>query len=124
MLPQQDATYLGREVEGHQLAVRLTAANKDGGTSLVLLGSSGMGKSSLAADVGWQLRSAGALPGGALWVDVRGASSTADLEMRFCIALELQHVRMRMQKFAWTFLFCMRRNSPHSPKRQRARVCG
>ncbi|KAG2487915.1 hypothetical protein HYH03_013495 [Edaphochlamys debaryana] len=83
-LPPLPEHYTGREEEAAGLAEHLRARG-----SLVLLAGGGMGKSCLAADVGWRLVRSGEVPGGALWVDLREAFSSADVEARFCAALGL-----------------------------------
>ncbi|KAG2487918.1 hypothetical protein HYH03_013498 [Edaphochlamys debaryana] len=77
-------TSKGREEEAAGLAEHLRARG-----SLVLLAGGGVGKSCLAADVGWRLVRSGEVPGGALWVDLREAFSSADVEARFCATLGL-----------------------------------
>ncbi|PNH04770.1 Kinesin light chain [Tetrabaena socialis] len=84
-LPPLVANYMGRDKEGAEVLEHLRSKG-----SLVLLAPGGMGKSCLAADVGWQMVRGGWAPGGALWVDLRGASSAVEVEARFCAALELQ----------------------------------
>ncbi|KAG2489758.1 hypothetical protein HYH03_011710 [Edaphochlamys debaryana] len=83
-LPPLPTNYQGREEEAAGLAEHLR-----GRGSLVLLAGGGMGKSCLAADVGWRLVQSGEVPGGALWVDLREAFSSADVEARFCAVLGL-----------------------------------
>ncbi|KAG2434945.1 hypothetical protein HYH02_012141 [Chlamydomonas schloesseri] len=61
-----------------------------GGGSVLLLAEGGMGKSCLAADVGWRLLRSGAAPGGVLWVDLREADSSDEVEARFCAVVGLQ----------------------------------
>ncbi|PNH10349.1 Nephrocystin-3 [Tetrabaena socialis] len=84
-LPPLVANYMGRDEEGAEVLEHLLSTG-----SLALLAPGGMGKSCLAADVGWQIVRRGWAPGGALWVDLRGASSAAAVEARFCAALGLQ----------------------------------
>ncbi|KXZ45100.1 hypothetical protein GPECTOR_58g549 [Gonium pectorale] len=85
-LPQVDPNYVGREEAACDVVGVLTR----GGSSALLLAGGGMGKSSLAIDVGWRLFSAGSLPAGALWVDLRGARSSVEVEARFCSTLGIQ----------------------------------
>ena len=87
-LPFVEPGYVGRNAEAADIAQHLLTKG-----SLVLLARGGMGKSSLAADVGWRLYRSGHLPGGALWVDLREARSGEDVEARFCAALGMQRVR-------------------------------
>jgi hypothetical protein len=86
-LPELPAQYTGREAEAEDYASRLAQHGW-----LALLAPGGMGKSCLAADVGWRLHRAGKLPGGALWLDLREATSAADVEGRFCTALGIDQV--------------------------------
>ncbi|KAG2486165.1 hypothetical protein HYH03_015129 [Edaphochlamys debaryana] len=81
-LPPLPEGYTGREEEAAALVEHLRAHG-----SLALLGGGGMGKSCLAADVGWRLVRGGQAPGGALWVDLGGARSGAEVDARFCAAL-------------------------------------
>ncbi|PNH03036.1 Nephrocystin-3 [Tetrabaena socialis] len=84
-LPPMVPNYVGRDKEATVFLEHLRTQG-----SLVLLAPGGMGKSCLAADVAWQMLRGGWAPGGALWVDLREASSEMEVEMRFCIALGLQ----------------------------------
>ena len=97
-LPELGTSYLGRKEEAQQLAEYLQNRG-----SLVLLAPGGMGKSSLAADVGWRLYGAGALPGGAFWADLREARTAEDVEARFCAALNLQRVSEFLVPFCPAF---------------------
>ncbi|KXZ44020.1 hypothetical protein GPECTOR_75g744 [Gonium pectorale] len=85
-LPQVDPKYVGRE----EAACDVVDVLIRGGSSALLLAGGGMGKSSLAIDVGWRLFSAGSLPAGVLWVDLRGARSSVEVEARFCSTLGMQ----------------------------------
>ncbi|KAG2486242.1 hypothetical protein HYH03_015067 [Edaphochlamys debaryana] len=85
-LPPLPSHYMGRGDEAADLANQLASV----AGSMVLLASGGMGKSCLAADVGMRLLASGAIPGGALWVDLREAGHAADVEGRFCTALGLK----------------------------------
>ena len=78
---------MGREEEAVELESHLAARG-----SLVLLAPGGMGKSSLAIDVGLRLLRSGAASRGVLWVDLRGAFTQAEVEARFCASLGLQAV--------------------------------
>lgn len=88
-LPSLDPAYTGRDAEAAALAEQL-AQCPPGQRALMLLAPGGMGKSSLAIDVGWRLVRAGAVPGGALWADMREASSGEDVMARLCAAAGAQ----------------------------------
>lgn len=91
-LPQIDPLYCGREAEVQQLYNVLTTPN-----TLIrvitLVSGGGMGKSSLALDLGWRLARAGRVPAGALWVDLRDARTPQSVEARFCDPLGVTPVR-------------------------------
>ncbi|GLC33902.1 hypothetical protein PLESTB_000816200 [Pleodorina starrii] len=90
-LPPVPLSYTGRDEAAADIVARLTTGgNSGGGSSLLLLGDGGMGKSCLAADVGWRLLREGWLPAGVLWVDLREAKSGIEVEARFCASLNLQ----------------------------------
>ncbi|PNW72523.1 hypothetical protein CHLRE_16g687966v5 [Chlamydomonas reinhardtii] len=96
LLPPLPVGYVGREEEAAALETALgaepdaTAAAPAGSGCVVLLGGGGAGKSTLAADVGWRLKAAGKLIGGALWVDLRGAGSAGEVDARFAAALGME----------------------------------
>ncbi|GIL78574.1 hypothetical protein Vretifemale_7987 [Volvox reticuliferus] len=84
-LPPLVSNYTGREDEAAAVVSHLVNHG-----SIALLAPGGMGKSCLAIDVGWRLMNSGAAAAGALWVDLREASSLAEVEARFCASLGLQ----------------------------------
>ncbi len=105
-LPPLPSGYAGRDDEAARIVEHLTGGG-DGcssgtGRSLLLLADGGMGKSCLAADVGWRLLQGGRLPAGALWVDLREANSAAEVEARFCASLDVAPVSCGRQPVtAW-----------------------
>ena len=82
-LPSKDPNYTGRDAEAEQLAGVLAAP---GAQALLLVAPGGYGKSCLAVDVGWRLVAARRVPAGALWVDLREASSASEVTSRFLAA--------------------------------------
>ena len=86
-LPRLDALYCGREGDVEEVVQSL----RDG-RALCLVGEAGMGKSSLALDVGARLWQEGHIPGGALFVDMREARSADDVVARFCGTLDIKQV--------------------------------
>ncbi len=94
-LPPLPSGYAGRDDEAARIVEHLTGGGI--GRSLLLLADGGMGKSCLAADVGWRLLQGGRLPAGALWVDLREASSAAEVEARFCASLDVAPVSCKRQ---------------------------
>ncbi|KAG2434300.1 hypothetical protein HXX76_008023 [Chlamydomonas incerta] len=96
LLPPLPSGYVGREEEAAALEAALgaepdaAAAAPPGSGCVVLLGGGGAGKSTLAADLGWRLKAAGKLIGGALWVDLRGAGSAGEVDARFAAALGME----------------------------------
>ncbi|KAG2441974.1 hypothetical protein HYH02_009768 [Chlamydomonas schloesseri] len=91
-LPSLPPTYTGRDEEADRIVQHFTAGTTadgsgNGGSSRLLLAEGGMGKSCLAADVGWRLLRGGHAAAGALWVDLRGANSAGEVTARFCASL-------------------------------------
>lgn len=85
-LPQLDPLYQGREGVRQQVAALL-----GGHRAVLLLGSGGSGKSSLALDVAWSMWRGGQLPGGAFLVDLRSAELAQAQEQRLCAALDIAY---------------------------------
>lgn len=88
-LPGLADNYTGRDEEAEKLVDLLL---QPGCQALLLLAGGGMGKSSLATHVGKQLLGRGAVPGGALWADMREAGSADDVGARLCDCLNVQQV--------------------------------
>ncbi|PNH01923.1 Kinesin light chain, partial [Tetrabaena socialis] len=82
-LPQLPPNYTGRDADATEVSAHLDVG------SVVLFAPGGMGKSCLAADVGWRLVRGGRAPSGMLWVDLSGAGNVAEVEARFCATLDL-----------------------------------
>lgn len=101
-LPPLAASYRGREQEAEEVVSHLMARG-----SVVLLAPGGMGKSCLAADVGWRLLRAGWALGGALWVDMRGADTAQDVEQRFATSLGLTLVSGGQQVHDKLYSWCV-----------------
>ena len=80
--------YCGRKDD----VVEVVQSLRDG-HALCLVGEAGMGKSSLALDVGARLWQEGHIPWGALFVDMREACSADDVMARFCGTLDMKQVR-------------------------------
>lgn len=93
-LPGLDDAYVGRDEEAVSLVAQLMAPGTRG---MLLLAGAGMGKSSLAVDVGQRLLGAGAVPGGALWADMREAGSAGEVDSRLCACLGVQQVSRFLQ---------------------------
>lgn len=89
-LPELDPLYGGRDVEAAGLVEQL----RSGARAICLLADGGMGKSSLALEVGWRLHRQGDLAGGALLVDLREATSADMVISRFCASFGLSEVRL------------------------------
>ncbi|KXZ43348.1 hypothetical protein GPECTOR_93g618 [Gonium pectorale] len=81
-LPPMSPHYIDRGDEAATIMERLLTPG-----SLVLVGPEGVGKSCLAADVGWRLMRDGQAARGALWVGLENASSAVEVEARFCASL-------------------------------------
>ncbi|GFR42031.1 hypothetical protein Agub_g2848 [Astrephomene gubernaculifera] len=85
-LPPLDSLYTGRDADA-ELVVRLVKEQAAAQRGVCLLGGAGLGKSSLAVDVGWRLAREGACPGGAYFCDLREARSMDDVLMRIALAV-------------------------------------
>ncbi|GFR52368.1 hypothetical protein Agub_g14927, partial [Astrephomene gubernaculifera] len=85
-LPPLDPLYTGRDADA-ELVVRLVKEQAAAQRGVCLLGGAGLGKSSLAVDVGWRLAKEGACPGGAYLCDLRDARSVDDVLMRIALAV-------------------------------------
>ncbi|GFR47384.1 hypothetical protein Agub_g9098 [Astrephomene gubernaculifera] len=85
-LPELDPLYKGRDADA-ELMVRLLKEQAAAQRGVCLLGGAGLGKSSLAVDVGWRLAKEGACPGGAYFCDLREVSSVEDALMRIMQAV-------------------------------------
>ncbi|GFR42040.1 hypothetical protein Agub_g2856 [Astrephomene gubernaculifera] len=86
-LPPLDSLYTGRDTDA-ELVVRLVKEQAAAQRGVCLLGGAGLGKSSLAVDVGWRLAREGVCPGGAYFCDLREARSVDDVLMRIALAVE------------------------------------
>ncbi|GFR47385.1 hypothetical protein Agub_g9100 [Astrephomene gubernaculifera] len=85
-LPPLDPLYTGRDADA-ELVVRLVKEQAAAQRGVCLLGGAGLGKSSLAVDVGWRLAKEGACPGGAYFCDLREARSVDDVLLRIVLAV-------------------------------------
>ncbi|KAG1657812.1 hypothetical protein FOA52_006589 [Chlamydomonas sp. UWO 241] len=88
-LPAVDLLYVERErgyVDGLMAHLKPGDATAAYARCMCLVGGAGLGKSSIALDVGKQLSIRGMTLGGALLVDLREARSLCDVEGRFCAA--------------------------------------
>ncbi|GIL50003.1 hypothetical protein Vafri_6337, partial [Volvox africanus] len=90
-----DPKYTGRKQDAEKVVKWLSESG-----SVLLLAEGGMGKSSLAVDVGWRLVEAGKAAAGVRWIDLREAVTAADVEARFCAALGIRLVHVEQKKDA------------------------
>jgi Mrp family chromosome partitioning ATPase len=96
-VPAEDAVFMGRQAEVQQLldalgAGHATTARRSSCRVACVIAQGGLGKSSLAVAVAWQLRRQGRADAGAVFVDLREAATAQDLNLRFCSALDMPAV--------------------------------
>jgi Flp pilus assembly CpaE family ATPase len=97
-VPAEDVVFMGRQAEVQQLLDALgagqasTASNSSSCRVACVIAQGGLGKSSLAIAVAWQLRRQGRADAGAVFVDLREAATAQDLNLRFCSALDIPSV--------------------------------
>ncbi|GLC71196.1 hypothetical protein PLESTF_001084700 [Pleodorina starrii] len=99
-LPDRPPNFFGRDEDAERLVSMLTSGD-GGSTAVLLLAEGGIGKSTLATDVGWRLVEAGKVPAGVRWVDLREASTAEDVRARFCAALGVKPAGAPVSMHAW-----------------------
>lgn len=88
-LPALPLEHTARDAE---VSAVVTDLLQRGTRATLLVAGGGFGKSCMAAAVGHRLVAEGAVPGGALWVDMREAASIEEIEARLCNAARVLKV--------------------------------
>jgi hypothetical protein len=92
-LPEVDPLYVSRD---GRYVDSLTSLLADGRSCVCLVGGAGLGKSNMALDIGHALWRRSLIPGGGVMVDLRLAITRSDIEGRFCAALGVDKVLLKL----------------------------